>query len=43
METCILNVFAAVDVHSGAMNRVTSAIGEGSMAIKFEHEYLVEN
>lgn len=40
LETCIPGVFAAGDVRSGAMNRVASAVGEGSMAIKFVHEYL---
>ncbi|MFT7019948.1 MAG: thioredoxin reductase (NADPH) [Cyclobacteriaceae bacterium] len=40
LETCIPGIFAAGDVRSGAMNRVASAVGEGSMAIKFVHEYL---
>lgn len=43
LETCIPGVFAAGDVRSGAMNRVASAVGEGSMAIKFVHEYLSLN
>ncbi len=43
LETCIPGIFAAGDVRSGAMNRVASAVGEGSMAIKFVHEYLAEN
>lgn len=43
LETCTPGVFAAGDVRSGAMNRVASAVGEGSMAIKFVHEYLSEN
>lgn len=43
LETCIPGVFAAGDVRSGAMNRVASAVGEGSMAIKFVHEYLANN
>jgi len=43
LETCIPGVFAAGDVRAGAMNRVASAVGEGSMAIKFVHEYLAEN
>ena len=43
LETCIPGVFAAGDVRSGAMNRVASAVGEGSMAIKMVHEYLAEN
>jgi thioredoxin reductase (NADPH) len=40
LETCIPGVFAAGDVRAGAMNRVASAVGEGSMAIKFVHAYL---
>ncbi len=43
LETCIPGIFAAGDVRSGAMNRVASAVGEGSMAIKFVHEYLANN
>jgi thioredoxin reductase (NADPH) len=35
-------VFAARDVRvrAGAMNRVASAVGEGSMVVPFAHEYL---
>ncbi len=43
LETCIPGIFAAGDVRAGAMNRVASAVGEGSMAIKFVHEYLSLN
>lgn len=43
LETCIPGIFAAGDVRAGAMNRVASAVGEGSMAIKFVHEYLATN
>ncbi len=43
LETSIPGIFAAGDVRSGAMNRVASAVGEGSMAIKFVHEYLALN
>ncbi len=43
LETCEPGVFAAGDVRSGAMNRVASAVGEGSMAIKFVHEYLANH
>jgi len=42
LETCIPGVFAAGDSRSGAMARVASAVGEGSMAIKFVHQYLDE-
>lgn len=40
LETCTPGIFAAGDVRSGAMNRIASAVGEGSMAIKFVHQYL---
>ena len=43
LETNNPGIFAAGDVRAGAMNRVASAVGEGSMAIKFVHEYLAEN
>lgn len=43
LETCSPGIFAAGDVRSGAMNRVASAVGEGSMAIKFVHEFLSNN
>ena len=33
-------VFAAGDVRAGAMNRVASAVGEGSMVVRLAHEYL---
>ena len=31
-------VFAAGDVRHGSMNRVASAVGEGSIAIRLVHE-----
>lgn len=43
LETCQPGVFAAGDVRSGAMNRVASAVGEGSMSISFVHRYLADN
>lgn len=43
LETSMPGIFAAGDVRSGAMNRVASAVGEGSMAISFVHKYLSEN
>jgi len=42
LETSCAGVFAAGDVRAGAMNRVASAVGEGSMAISFVHKYLAE-
>lgn len=43
LETSVPGVFAAGDVRSGAMNRVASAVGEGSMSISLVHKYLNEN
>ncbi len=42
LETSIPGVFAAGDVRSGAMNRVASAVGEGSMSIAMVHQYLAQ-
>jgi thioredoxin reductase (NADPH) len=40
LETSRPGVFAAGDVRSGSVKRVASAVGEGSMAVQFVHEYL---
>lgn len=40
LETSVPGVFAAGDVRASAMNRVASAVGEGSMVVRFVHEYL---
>ncbi|MCW3111557.1 MAG: response regulator receiver modulated FAD-dependent pyridine nucleotide-disulfide oxidoreductase, partial [Segetibacter sp.] len=42
LETSSHGIFAAGDVRANAMNRVASAVGEGSMAISFVHKYLAE-
>ena len=42
LETSARGIFAAGDVRANAMNRVASAVGEGSMAISFVHKYLAE-
>jgi thioredoxin reductase (NADPH) len=42
LETSSHGIFAAGDVRAGAMNRVASAVGEGSMSISFVHKYLAE-
>jgi thioredoxin reductase (NADPH) len=38
LETSMPGVFAAGDVRHGSMNRVASAVGEGSIAIRLVHE-----
>jgi thioredoxin reductase (NADPH) len=40
LETSMPGVFVAGDVRSESMKRVASAVGEGSMAVHFVHEYL---
>lgn len=40
LETSRAGVFAAGDVRSDSVKRVASAVGEGSMAVQFVHEYL---
>jgi thioredoxin reductase (NADPH) len=40
LETSVPGVFAAGDIRASAMNRVASAVGEGSMVVRFVHEYL---
>ncbi len=42
LETSRPGVFAAGDVRAGSVKRVASAVGEGSMAVQFVHEYLKE-
>jgi thioredoxin reductase (NADPH) len=40
LETSAPGVFAAGDIRAGAMNRVASAVAEGSMVVRLVHEYL---
>ncbi len=40
LETSRAGVYAAGDVRSGSIKRVASAVGEGSMAIRFVHSHL---
>jgi thioredoxin reductase (NADPH) len=42
LETSMPGVFAAGDVRGGSIKRCTSAVGEGSMAVRFVHQYLAE-
>jgi thioredoxin reductase (NADPH) len=40
LETSVAGVFAAGDVRQRSVKRVASAVGEGSMAVQFVHQYL---
>lgn len=40
LETSVPGVFVAGDVRSGSVKRVASAVGEGSIAVQFVHQYL---
>lgn len=40
LETSVPGIFAVGDVRHGSVKRVASAVGEGSMAIAFVHQYL---
>ena len=40
LEASVPGVFAAGDLRAGAMNRVASAVGEGSMVVRLAHEFL---
>jgi thioredoxin reductase (NADPH) len=42
LETSLPGVFAVGDVRGGSIKRVTSAVGEGSIAISFVHQVLLE-
>jgi thioredoxin reductase (NADPH) len=40
LESSVPGVFVAGDVRSGSIKRVASAVGEGSIAVQFMHQYL---
>ena len=42
LETSVPGVFACGDVRLSPVKRVASAVGEGSMAIAFIHQYLAQ-
>ncbi len=42
LETSVPGIFASGDVRYGPVKRVAAAVGEGSMAIAFVHQYLKE-
>jgi thioredoxin reductase (NADPH) len=43
LETSVPGIFACGDVRFSPIKRVAAAVGEGSMAIAFVHQYLREN
>lgn len=43
LETSVPGIFACGDVRSGPVKRVAAAVGEGSMAIAFVHQYLKDD
>ncbi len=42
LETSVPGIFACGDVRFSPVKRVAAAVGEGSMAIAFVHQYLRE-
>jgi thioredoxin reductase (NADPH) len=40
LEASVPGVFVAGDVRHGSVKRVASAVGEGSIAVQFAHQYL---
>ena len=42
LETSVPGIFASGDVRFGPVKRVAAAVGEGSMAIAFVHQYLAQ-
>jgi thioredoxin reductase (NADPH) len=42
LETTVPGLFAAGDIRAGAMNRVASAVGEGSMSVRLVQDYLAQ-
>ena len=40
LETSVPGIFACGDVRFGPVKRVAAAVGEGSMAIAFIHQYI---
>jgi thioredoxin reductase (NADPH) len=42
LETSVPGIFASGDVRSSPVKRVAAAVGEGSMAIAFVHQFLAQ-
>jgi thioredoxin reductase (NADPH) len=40
LESSVPGIFVAGDVRHGSIKRVASAVGEGSIAVQFAHQYL---
>jgi thioredoxin reductase (NADPH) len=40
LETSVPGIFVAGDVRHGSIKRAASAVGEGSIAVQFAHQYL---
>jgi thioredoxin reductase (NADPH) len=40
LETSVPGIFVAGDVRARSVKRVASAVGEGSMAVQFVHQFL---
>ncbi|HXR39837.1 MAG TPA: hypothetical protein VN776_12115, partial [Terracidiphilus sp.] len=40
LESSVPGIFVAGDVRHGSVKRVASAVGEGSIAVQFAHQYL---
>jgi thioredoxin reductase (NADPH) len=40
LESSVPGVFVAGDIRHGSVKRVASAVGEGSIAVQFVHQYL---
>ena len=43
LETSVPGIFASGDVRSSPVKRVAAAVGEGSMAIAFVHQFLAQS
>jgi thioredoxin reductase (NADPH) len=42
LETSVPGIFVAGDVRHGSVKRCASAVGEGSIAVQFVHQYMME-
>ena len=42
LETSMPGIFVAGDVRHGSVKRAASAVGEGSIAVQFMHQYLAQ-